>query len=511
MLAKQRLGHHLFRASPKDSEPPLAGPPAATVIGRIIVEFQTLSHAGLRVAVNGCELLCDPWLVGSTYWRSWWNYPPVPRELVEQLKPDFIYLTHLHWDHFQADSLRLFPKDVQMLVPYDRYGRMTRDLKAIGKTNIRELRHGERVELAPGLAVRSFQFSPFITDSALAIEADGQVLLNANDAKFVGMPLRHIRRIYPQVDFCFRSHSSANARACHHYLDAPDELVDDNEHYLRAFGLFMEAVKPRYAIPFASNNCLLHDDVYALNHLTQTPLAVRDYFTTFAAKRGLQTKLQIMIPGDSWSPERGFELREHDYFTNRDAHLEAYRARVQPAMEKQRGLEARTIVPVALAEKFFAGVSRNIPRFLKRPLRNKEVLLVARSERETTGFAVDLFVGKVRQVPESDFEKFDARIVFPALILKQALGLNMFGHAAISKRVHYYATKAAMPILGRFQLLLELTEAEVLPLRDNVSRRAIRALLPRWREGILYSQILVDLARGREMVSLEEKYLAKAA
>ena len=70
--------------------------------------FQILSHAGLRVVAGGRELVCDPWLVGSTYWRSWWNYPPVPRDLVDSLKPDFIYLTHLHWDHFQSASLRRF-------------------------------------------------------------------------------------------------------------------------------------------------------------------------------------------------------------------------------------------------------------------------------------------------------------------------------------------------------------------------------------------------------------------
>jgi UDP-MurNAc hydroxylase len=475
------------------------------------MEFQTLSHAGLRVAVEGCELLCDPWLIGSAYWRSWWNYPPVPRELVEQLRPDFIYLTHLHWDHFQADSLRLFPKDVPMIVPYDRYGRMARDLKAIGKTNVRELRHGERMELAKGLAIRSFHFSPFVTDSAIVIEAGDQILLNANDAKFVGLPLRHMLRAYPKIDFCFRSHSSANARACYHYLDAPDEQTDDNEHYLRAFSLFMEAVKPRYAIPFASNNCLLHDDVFDMNRLTQTPLAVRDYFEVFARERGLDTKLQIMIPGDSWSPKRGFQLREHDYFTNRDAHLEAYRGRVRATMEKQRQLEARQTVSLGPLEKFFARMSSNIPRLLKRPLRGKEVLLISRSERETAGFAVNVYEGKVRQVPEAEFESFDARIVFPALILKQAIALNMFGHAGISKRVHFYATKAAMPALGRFAALCELTEAEVFPLRGNFSGRAVRALLARWREGVLYSQILIDLARGNDLVSLEEKYLAKAA
>jgi UDP-MurNAc hydroxylase len=474
------------------------------------MEFQTLSHAGLRVAVGDVELLCDPWLIGSVYWRSWWNYPEVPRELVNSLKPDFIYLTHLHWDHFQAASLRLFPDDVQMLVPYDRYGRMVRDLKAVGKTNVRELRHGERVELTDRLAIRSFQFSPFVTDCALVIEADGQILLNANDAKFAGLPLRHILSHYPKVDFCFRSHSSANARVCYHVMDAPDAPVDDNEHYLRAFSLFVERVRPRYAIPFASNNCLLHDDVFDMNGLTQTPLAVKEYFECFAAERGLNTKLQIMIPGDRWSSERGFTLREHDYFTQRDEHLRAYRERVQPTMEKQRKLESRITVSNSAMQKFFGRMSSIIPKLLMRPLKGKEVLIVSKSERQIAGFAVDLYAGKVRSIEPSAFENYNMRIEFPALILKQALTMNMFAHAGISKRVHYYGTQAEMAALSRFTMLCELVEAELFPLRGNFNARAIRALLPRWREGVLYSQVLVDLARGNNLVALEEKYLENA-
>lgn len=474
------------------------------------MEFQTLSHAGLRVAAGGVELLCDPWLIGSAYWRSWWNYPPVPRDLVDGLKPDYIYLTHLHWDHFQADSLRLFPADVQMLVPYDRHGRMTRDLKAIGKTNVREIRHGERVELGRGLAIRAFQFSPFVTDSAVVIEADDQVLLNANDAKFAGLPLRHLLKHYPKVDFCFRSHSSANARACFHYLDAEDEPTDDNDRYVRSFALFMARVKPRYAIPFASNSCLLHDDVFDMNKLTQTPLEAEAYFKTFATKRGLDTQVQVMIPGDSWSNEHGFSLREHDYFTNRDAHLDAYRARVQPTMVKQRSLEARVTVSLGSMTKFFAKLSIAVPGLLLRPLRGHEVLIVARSDRETSGFAVDLAAGTTRQVAQADFTQFDMRIEFPALILRQALAANMFGHAAISKRVHYYATKAMMPVLGRFTMLLDMIEAAVFPLTSHFKARPIRALLPRWREGVLYSQVLVDLARGGDLPALEEKYLENA-
>ena len=473
--------------------------------------FQTLSHAGLRVNVGDNELLCDPWLIGSCYWRAWWNYPPVPRALVDTLRPNFIYLTHLHWDHFQGPSLRLFPKDTQILVPFDRYDRMRRDLKAIGMENVREVRHGERVELAPGLAIRSYHFSPFLTDSAVVIEAGDTILLNANDAKLAGRPLKQLRSDYPQVDFCFRSHSSANPRACFHVIGEPDTVVDDNEHYLRAFALFIERVNPRFAIPFASNNCLLNDDVFDLNHLVQTPLAAQTYFESFAADREMRSKLQIMVPGDRWSEGNGFEIAEQDWFERRPAHLAAYRDRVRPTLDKQARMEAKVRVPPKTAEAFFAKVAKAAPAVLLRPLKGREVLLVARSERETVGFAVDLAGGgAVRLVEPTDFDGFAIRIEFPAIVLLQSMLMNMFGHAAISKRVHYHATREAFGAMKRFNAILDFYECELLPISGNFSWRSIRALLPRWREGLLYADVLIDLKRGHDLPTIEERQLEKA-
>jgi UDP-MurNAc hydroxylase len=347
-----------------------------------------------------------------------------------------------------------------------------------------------------------------VTDSAVVIEAGDSILLNANDAKLAGAPLRQLLADYPKVDFCFRSHSSANPRACFHVTDEPEALVDDNEHYLRAFDLFIEKVNPRFAIPFASNSCLLHDDVFHLNPLVQTPLLAKEHFEAYAAQKGLRTKLQIMIPGDSWDSESSFKIQEQDWFTRRPEHLEAYRHRVRPTLEKQQKFEDRVKVPLSLAQKFFTAVAKATPGLLTRPLKGEEVLLVANSARETGRFAVDLAAGKVR-VPE-EHERFDMRIEFPALILMQAMKMNMFGHAGISKRVNFYATKAKMPKLGRFNSILEWYEAELLPLRRNLSGRSMKALLPRWREGLLYAKVLVDLKRGYDLPTIEERQLQNA-
>ncbi|MEE4206491.1 MAG: hypothetical protein V2I39_09365 [Erythrobacter sp.] len=472
------------------------------------MQLQALSHAGLRVKVGGTELLCDPWVTGSCYWRSWWNYPPVPKDLVASLKPDFIYLTHLHWDHFQAPSLRLFPRDTTIVVPYDRYDRMRRDLKAVGFENVIELKNGQRVELAPGLALRSYHINPTVTDSAVVIEAEDMVILNANDAKLAGLPLRQVKAQYPKVDFAFRSHSSANGRVCITVTDDPEVVVDDNEHYLRAFALFMQAVAPRYAVPFASNSCMLHDDVYHLNDLVQTPALVRDHFEDYAARNGLDTELKIMLPGDSWDSESGFDIAPSDWFENKPAHLEAYRQRVAGTLEKQAALEAKVKSPRKAVLGWFRDLVEATPGWLLGDLRGKKVLVVSRSEAEELGYLVDFGAGLVELIEDPErFSDYPIRAEFPALILTQSVRMNMFGHAFISKRPRYFATRETLGALERFIFLLDLREAELLPLGSVLQMRTIKAGLARWREGLLYLQVLLKLRSGKNLPQIEEELL----
>ena len=53
------------------------------------MKFTVLSHAGLHVEHNGVHIVCDPWLIGSCYWRSWWNFPEPPAALIGNLQPDY--------------------------------------------------------------------------------------------------------------------------------------------------------------------------------------------------------------------------------------------------------------------------------------------------------------------------------------------------------------------------------------------------------------------------------------
>ncbi len=82
--------------------------------------LQTIGHASILIRdVNHCPiLLTDPWLVGSTYWRSWWiqNYPD--KNLRDELQnvPN-VYITHEHPDHFHMPSIRTLGNKPQYFFP----------------------------------------------------------------------------------------------------------------------------------------------------------------------------------------------------------------------------------------------------------------------------------------------------------------------------------------------------------------------------------------------------------
>ncbi|HEY4310046.1 MAG TPA: MBL fold metallo-hydrolase [Pirellulales bacterium] len=452
------------------------------------MKFQVLSHAGLQVTSNGRTLVTDPWILGSCYWRSWWNYPPVPSELVRSLKPDFIYVTHIHWDHFQGPSLRKFDKGTRIYVPKGNFRRIRNDLEHMGFTNIVELRHGEAVDLAPDFRITSYQFGVFL-DSALVIECEGIKILNANDAKFMGGPLKQIVDRHKNFDFVLRSHSSANSRLCYELIDAPQEAVDDISAYVENFADFALSSGATYAVPFASNQCYLHRETYRFNDLVQTPTMVRDYFE----EHGIENpSVQVMVSGDSWSTEDGFCVSDGDYFTNREQRLQEYLERNREKLEKFYAKEARSKVTLADMQKYFDKFRKALPFFVKRSFRNKPITYVLTAGDVKTIFRVDLYRGTLEELDHYDDDANPIQIHTSTLIMRQCLKMDLFSHLAISKRVRYRSRKRDKRYIERLNSLFNFYEYDMLPMRRMLQGRFLQTWTLRWREVLLYFHLVFN-------------------
>jgi UDP-MurNAc hydroxylase len=457
------------------------------------MEFQILSHAGLLVKNKpGKSLICDPWLVGSSYWRSWWNYPPVSPALVNSLQPYFIYLTHIHWDHFHGDSLKKFRSDIPIIVPRGNYTRMKDDLFYLGYSNIIELKHGEPLQLDKDFCITSYQFWLFL-DSALLIECDGVKLLNLNDSKHMGLTLKQITRNHHPIDFVFRSHSSANERLSYEIVDEPHAAVDDLDRYIKEYAQTTKATKATYAIPFASNHCHLHKDSFHFNQYIQHPLLVEEYFK----QQQIQSPvLKVMVSGDSWSSETGFHICDKDWFTNREQLLAEYLQQQTESLEKFYRQENQTVIDKHVVTDYFELFSASLPFFIRRYFKRTHFTYVL-SAGEKTKYIYDISInnGRVVELPPDtplDHINYPIQIHTTAYIFLRCIEFKIFSHMCIGKRVFYKVTAKHKKYMEALNLVFNAYEYDLLPLRRLFTWRSVESWLMRWREIILYMQFVRD-------------------
>jgi len=456
------------------------------------MKFTVLSHASLLVeSNNGKKLLCDPWLIGSSYWRSWWNYPPVKRELIENLIPDVVYITHIHWDHFHGPSLEKFPKDTKIIVPKGNYDRNKKDLINLGFNNVHELKHGESYKIDDDFEITSYQFGVFL-DSAVLISCDNARLLNLNDSKHMGPTLNQIVKNHNPIDFIFRSHSSANSRMSYQFIDEDNTHSDDNEKYIEDFFCTAMATGAKYAIPFASNHCHLHKDSWHYNNFVQTPLAVKDYFS----QKETNIELKIMVSGDSWDTNKGFEIENHDFFTNREQRLSEYRAKNQEKLDAFYKQEDNTKINKKLVERYYKDLSKRIPYFVKKKIKNTFFTYVLHTHaRPAYIFNINISEGKVNLIDKEtdlDFDNYPIQIHTTAFIFLRCIGFKIFSHMSIGKRVFYKLKKKDEGKMQMVNLIYNLEEYDMLPISRIFSKRSIETWTLRWREIFLYFMLVKD-------------------
>ena len=459
------------------------------------MKFQVLSHAGLLVEdANGTQLVCDPWLIGSCYWRSWFNYPPVQKDLISQLKPSAIYLTHIHWDHFHGPSLKYFDSDIQIVVPKGNYDRSKRDLKSLGFTNVVELQHAEKCEISKDFSITSYQFGIFL-DSALMIECEDHRILNLNDSKHMSHTLRDIVSRHKKIDFVLRSHSSANSRMSYQIVDEEARHIDDIEEYARQFADVCISTGAKYAVPFASNHCHLHKDALQFNQYVQTPLQVKEYFES---KKVEMPELKVMVSGDSWDSMKGFDLSDEDWFSKegRSEQLKKYLESNQKRLDLFYKEEAETTIRHSVIEKYFKRLCDSIPYLLRRILKDCEFTYVLQSGDSIHCVAsVNIFSGSVRfheTDVDLDFKRFPIQIVTSTFIFRRSIAFKIFSHMAISKRVTYKLRRKDVKKLQLLNLIYNLDEYDMLPIRRIFSYRSISNWILRYREIFLYLRMFID-------------------
>lgn len=463
------------------------------------MRFTGLGHAALFVEAAGRTILVDPWLGGSCYWRSWWHYPP-PAVRDEHLSPDFVAITHHHFDHFHYPSMRRLDRRATVLVPRFGVDVMPREVRSLGFGSVVELTHGKPIELAPGLRVASYQYG--FDDSAFVVEADGCVLADLNDCKMRGRALDQLLADFGRPTFLLKSHSWAQAYPVRYRAADPRDLgLVRRESYWEDFLAVVRQARPRWAVPFASMTCFLHPETAEVNgqHITPPEVAA-----AFAASGGLPgTEVVVMAPGDSWSTTDGFALSGCDpYGEGRDAALARLAAEAAPALERTAAEEAGVCVAWDAFADYFGRFVRAVPRVAARALVPRPVVFEVPSGAPERFWVVDAPRRAVtrRAAPPADAASV---IRVPEAVLADAIAKGIVHLVHISLRLQVELAPSGIATDLTFWGLLGTWELGYLPLRRLDLRRVAGVAWRRRRElaGMVATRLVGRGSFAERMVS----------
>src|SRR5215213_7854673 len=266
----------------------------------------SLGHAGILIESERGSIVCDPWFVPA-FLGSWFPFPRNDRladDLLARIEgADFLYVSHLHGDHWDEPWLRAhLRRDVGVLLPGYPTRELERRMRELGFTNLIRTTDTEELDL-DGLTV-AIHVETSITDgpggdSALVVSDGTARLVNQNDCRLHD-PAALVR--HGPVDAHWLQFSGAIWYPM--VYDLPDGERRDlaaakvESQFARAIR-YIEVVDARVVVPSAGPPCFLDPDLAPLNVVTGDEISIFPDATAFLErldKEGIESGV-VAIPG----------------------------------------------------------------------------------------------------------------------------------------------------------------------------------------------------------------------
>ena len=297
-------------------------------------------HAGLKVETDGATLLCDPWLSPEgAFQASWFQFPENSHLVTPELcEPTALVISHEHLDHVDSWFLSRVPAHVPAVIFKFPSDVLRRKILAGGPRPIIEAEAWQRVTLGP--ATTAFfvpEPSPMNHDVGVVIEADGQTLLNLNDARLAPMQFREIKaRVGGTVDlFALQGAGASWYPMCYEYSDERRRELSRQKR-LAKFAYMARAikvVKPLAVLPFAGPPCFLDSELRENNSEMEGGIFPdQQQAADWLIQRGI-ANVPVLLPGDAWdvgAKRKDGDPRWSDFsFGDRWRYIEEYAERRQ--------------------------------------------------------------------------------------------------------------------------------------------------------------------------------------
>jgi hypothetical protein len=260
-----------------------------------------ISHATLLIETAGLKIVTDPWVQGSSYCGQWYLFPKAlsPEKI---RNADVVVYSHGHEDHLHAESLATVNKKSKIFYPYSWYGGTSEFFNELGFENVKEVMNEETVKVGDV----SITYLANNLDNVMVIEDGETVLININDAlpsasvaMIEGM-LNKIRSRWKKIDYVFCSYGGASyfPNTVHFSKKNDLEIGETREmFFINNFCKIIDGLKPRFAVPFATDFVLLDDWQRWINEIKFPRTKIESFFREYTKGKS-PTKILEAYPDD---------------------------------------------------------------------------------------------------------------------------------------------------------------------------------------------------------------------
>ncbi|MCG5432991.1 MBL fold metallo-hydrolase [Mycobacterium sp. MYCO198283] len=377
------------------------------------MQVTSVGHAGFRIDTAAGSILCDPW-VNPAYFASWFPFPDNSGLDWDALGDvDYLYVSHLHADHFDPRLLRdHVSKDAVVLLPDYPVPDLRRELEALGFHRFFETTDSvkHRVSGPKGdldvmiIALRAPADGP-IGDSGLVVSDGETTAFNMNDARPIDLSV--LETNFGHVDLHMLQYSGAIWYPMVYDMPARAKAAFGSQKRQRQMDRcrqYIAQVDATWVVPSAGPPCFLDPELRDLNDDHGDPANIfpdQMVFLDQLRRHGHSGGL-LMIPG-TVADLTGSQLNslthpvpdadaEAIFTTAKADYIEAY---------------AQRMAPVIAAEKARWAPAEGEP--LLEPLRARFEPIMTRSDQicDGIGYPVELRIrgGDREEIVVLDFPK----------------------------------------------------------------------------------------------------------
>ena len=319
------------------------------------MQVTSVGHAGFRIDTEAGSILCDPW-VHPAYFASWFPFPDNSGLDWDALGDcDYLYVSHLHKDHFDPALLRAHVnKDAVVLLPDYPVPDLRRELEGLGFHTFVETTDSvkHRVSGPKGnldvmiIALRAPADGP-IGDSGLVVSDGATTAFNMNDARPIDLDM--LATEFGHIDVHMLQYSGAIWYPMVYDMPARAKEafgIQKRQRQMDRCRQYIAQVGATWVVPSAGPPCFLDPALRGLNDDQGDPANIfpdQIVFLDQMHRHGHDGGL-LMIPG-SIADFTGSQLNslahpvddpETIFTTGKAAYIEAYAQRQAPVLAAEK-------------------------------------------------------------------------------------------------------------------------------------------------------------------------------